>query len=215
MSTLSEPILTAPQRNPLFWIGLAVAGLILFIFFGSDRNSSNQFGSEKYDSEAQGSEQVIDQELAYSEQTTISSLASNGIIDRNLLIPPGMGARQVIETTRQADKPYPLADIYEKAKAYQEDGSLADAHLLYFFNAREGHLESIMQMALMSDPTQFRADISLLDQADAVQSYKWYQKAALSGYQPAVDSVLNLQQWALDEAEFGNPYARQLLLNLR
>jgi TPR repeat protein len=67
----------------------------------------------------------------------------------------------------------------------------------------------------MSDPTQFRADISLLDQADPVQSYKWYQKAALSGYQPAIDSIKNLRQWALDESKAGNPLARQSLLNLK
>ena len=72
-----------------------------------------------------------------------------------------------------------------------------------------------MQMALMSDPTQFSAGNSLQDQADAVQAYKWYQKAALVGYQPAINSVKNLRQWALDEAELGNAYARQLLLNLK
>jgi TPR repeat protein len=215
MSTLSEPILTAPQRNPLFWTGLAVAGLILFIFFGSDRNGSGVLSPERYGSDIHSSERAVDQKEAELEQTTTStSLINNGTIDRELLMPPGMGARKTIETTRKTGKPYPLAEIFNKAKLYQEDGSLADAHLLYFFNAREGHLESIMQMALMSDPTQFRSDTSLLDQADAVQSYKWYQKAALTGYQPAIDSVQNLRQWALDEAELGNPDARQLLLYL-
>ena len=218
MSTLSEPILTAPQRNPLFWTGLAVAGLILFIFFGSDRNSSSRLGSERYGSDIHSSKRAVDQKEAELEQTATSSstsLPNNGTIDRNLLMPPGMGARKTIETTRKTGRPYPLTEIFNKAKIYLEDGSLADAHLLYFFSAREGHLESIMQMALMSDPTQFQADNSLLDQADAVQSYKWYQKAALAGYQPAIDSMQNLRQWALDEAEFGNPYARQLLLNLK
>ncbi|MFT4607572.1 MAG: TPR repeat protein [Urechidicola sp.] len=198
MSTLSESILTAPQRNPLFWTGLVVGGLILFIFFGSDRNSS---------------ERVVDQKVSEIEQAA-TLLENNGAIDRNLTIPPGMGARKIIETIRKKGRPYPLIEIFNQAKTFQEDGSLADAHLLYFFTAREGHLESIMQMALMSDPTQFRAGNSLLDQADAVQAYKWYQKAALVGYQPAIDSVQNLRQWALDEAELGNPHARQLLLNL-
>jgi TPR repeat protein len=222
MSTLSEPILTAPQRNPLFWTGLAVAGLILFVFFGSDRNNSSQLGPDRYGSDIHSSERAVDQKVAELEPTeavssnsSSDSLANNGTIDRELIMPPGMAARKTIESTRKTGKPYPLTEIFKQAKIYQQDGSLADAHLLYFFNAREGHLESIMQMALMSDPTQFRADNSLLDQADAVQSYKWYQKAALAGYQPAIDSVQNLRQWALDEAEFGNPYARQLLLNLK
>lgn len=218
MSTQSEPVLSAPYRNPLFWTGLVVAGLILFIFFGSDRNSPSKPESDSYGSEIHSSELAIDQNLAEIDQTETSSsisLANNGTIDRELLMPPGMGARKTIESIRKAGKPYPLNEIFNKAKTYQEEGSLADSHLLYFFNAREGHLDSIMQMALMSDPTQFRSDNSLLDQADAVQSYKWYQKAALAGYQPAIDSVQSLREWALDEAEFGNPYARQLLLNLK
>jgi TPR repeat protein len=213
MSTLSEPILTAPQRNPLFWTGLAVAGLILFIFFGSDRNSSIKLDSERYSSDTLGSESAVDQQVAGQEQTS-TSFENSGTIDRSILAPPGMGARKIIEATRKTGRPYPSTEIFSKAKTYQEDGSLADAHLLYFFNAREGHLESIMQMALMSDPTQFLAGNSLLDQADAIQSYKWYQKAALTGYQPAIDSLQTLQEWALGEATFGNPYARQLLLHL-
>ena len=206
----------APQRNPLFWTGLVVTGLILYIFLDSDRNGSGNLVSENFDSEMISSEQTEDQTVSEPEQALISpstSLVDND--DSDLLIPPGMGARKTIETIRKAGKPYPLNEIFNKAKAYQEDGSLADAHLLHFFNAREGHLESIMQMALMSDPTQFSPNNSLLDQADAVQSYKWYQKAALTGYQPAIDSIQNLRQWALDESESDNPYARQLLLNLK
>jgi TPR repeat protein len=199
MSTLSEFILIAPQRNPLLWAGLVVTGLILLIFLGSDRN---------------GLERPVDKKASDQEQTA-SSLPNNESIDRDLPISPGMGARKIIESTRDIGKPYPLIEIFNQAQVYQTNGSLADSHLLYFFSAREGHLESIMQMALMSDPTQFSAGNSLLDQADAVQAYKWYQKAALVGYQPAIDSVKNLRQWALDEAELGNAYARQLLLNLK
>ena len=199
MSTLSEFILIAPQRNPLLWAGLVVTGLILLIFLGSDRN---------------GLERPV-YKNASDQQQTASSLPNNESIDRDLPISPGMGARKIIESTRDIGKPYPLIEIFNQAQVYQTNGSLADSHLLYFFSAREGHLESIMQMALMSDPTQFSAGNSLLDQADAVQAYKWYQKAALVGYQPAIDSVQNLRQWALDEAELGNAYARQLLLNLK
>jgi len=208
----------AQQRNPLFWIGLAITGLIIFIFFGSDRNGPIGKSSVQSDSvmssldQAQDQKEVEPQQLSFSSST---SLDDNGIINRNLPTPPGMGARKVIQAARKAGKPYALVEIFNQAKIYQEEGSLADAHLLYFFSAREGHLDSIMQMALMSDPTQFRADISLLDQADPVQSYKWYQKAALAGYQPAIDSIQNLRQWASDETEAGNPLARQSLLNLK
>lgn len=199
MSTLSEPSLSAPKRNPLLWIGLVVAGLIVFIFVSSDRQSIDQSDTGQKSS------------LSQNEAATNSS----GDIDRSLLIPPGMSARQSIETIREGGKPYALEDIFEKAKTHQEEGNLADAHLLYFFSAREGHLESMMEIGTMSDPTLFRAENSLLDRADALQSYKWYKKAALTGYQPAINRVNNLRQWAIDEAEHGNPYARQLLLNLK
>jgi hypothetical protein len=191
MSTLSEPSLTAPQRNPLLWIGLAVVGLILFIFLGSDRNQS------------------------VSQQSSEPESVIAGEIDRSLLIPPGMRARQIIETARNNGKPYPFSEIVEKARGYQQEGRLADAHLLFFFGAREGELESMMKMAVMSDPTLFRSENSLLDKADAIQAYKWYQKAALSGHQPAIDSLQKLREWALEESELGNPNARQLLLNLK
>jgi TPR repeat protein len=48
-----------------------------------------------------------------------------------------------------------------------------------------------------------------------IQAYKWYQKAASLGQQEAVARLENLQQWASDEAEAGNPHARQLLLNFQ
>ena len=208
----------APQRNPLFWIGLAIAGLILFIFFGANRNGLSGMGSEQSGSVMSSSELAQDLNGVAPEKTAFSpstSLDNNSAINRNLSTPPGMGARKAIQAARKTGKPYALVEIFNQAKIYQEEGSLADAHLLFFFSAREGHLDSIMQMALMSDPTQFRADISLLDQADPVQSFKWYQKAALSGYQPAIDSIKNLRQWALDESKAGNPLARQSLLNLK
>ena len=210
--------MTTPQRNSLFFTGLGIAGLIIFIFFGSDRNFSSGTGFEEFNFDINILEQTEVQKVTELEKTVMSSrilIDNNSAIDFNLSVPPGMGARKIIQATRKTGQPYALAKIFNKAKTYQEEGSLADAHLLYFFSAREGHLESIMQMALMSDPTQFRAGISLLDQSDLVQSYKWYQKAALTGYQPAIDSIKNLRQWSLKQSKSGNSYARQLLLDLK
>ncbi|MDH3632952.1 MAG: deoxyribonuclease, partial [Gammaproteobacteria bacterium] len=85
----------------------------------------------------------------------------------------------------------------------------------YFFAAREDHVPSIMKLAEMSDPTLFRAEDALMDDADVIQAYKWYQKAADMGHQLASDRVDGLQQWASNAAENGNPNARQLLLNFR
>jgi TPR repeat protein len=87
--------------------------------------------------------------------------------------------------------------------------------ILYFFAARKGYLPAMMKMGQMSDPTLFRAEDSLLDDADVIQAYKWYRQAAEMGHQPATDRVASLRQWAQDEAEEGNSHARQLLLNFK
>ena len=191
MSDLTEPSPPTRRPNPLIWIGLIVVGLILYILLASDRSVPVKSVSEPVQEE-------------YS-----------GEIERSLLIPPGMRARQYIAQIREGEKPYPVDEIYEKASVYQNEGSLADAHILFFFSAREGYLPAMMKMAELADPVIFRAEDSLLDQADVIQAFKWYQKAARLGHEPAVERVKNLQQWANTESKVGNPDARQLLLNFK
>jgi TPR repeat protein len=191
MSDLIETSPPTRRPNPLIWIGLIVVGLILYIFVASDRG------------------------MPVETVNKVTQIESSGEIERSLLIPPGMRAREYIAQIRAGEKPYPMTDIINKAAAYQTEGSLADAHLLYFFSAREGYLPATMKMAEMADPAFFRAEDSLLDQADAIQAYKWYQKAATMGHEPAVQRVKNLQQWAETESKIGNPDARQLMLNFK
>jgi len=196
---------SSPRRNPLIWISLAVIGLILFVLLSGDRGDSISVDS----GEPTSTDEVAGTEDATGTDETV------GTIDRNAPAPPGMRARQYVEQLRSEGRPYPLELIYVKAQSFQQEGSLADAHLLFFFAAREDHLPAMMVMGEMSDPTRFRAEDSLLDNADVIQAYKWYQKAAEKGHQPASERVVGLRQWALDEAEAGNSYARQLLLNFK
>lgn len=191
MSDLFEPRPPTRRPNPIIWIGLIIVGLILYIFVSSDRG------------------------MPVETVNKVAQIESSGEIERSLLIPPGMRAREYIAQIRASEKPYPMTDIVEKAAAYQTEGSLADAHLLYFFSARESYLPAMMKMAEMADPAFFRAEDNLLDQADAIQAYKWYQKAATMGHEPAVKRVKNLQQWADTESKTGNPDARQLMLNFK
>ncbi len=188
MSDLIEPRSTSPKPNPLFWIILIVAGLVAYILLGTDRG------------------------VPTSSRQAESGRESTSEIDRKVLVPPGMRAREMIEQVRSEEVSYPFESLFSKALEYQQEGSLADAHLLFFFCAREGFVPAMMKMAELSDPTLFRAGDSLLDQADAIQAYKWYQKAAAQGQSAANGRVQNLQKWAVEEAEAGNPYAHQLLL---
>jgi len=179
------------RPNPLLWIALLVVGLIIFVVMSGDRGAS-----------------VPDAE-------PVDNGAASGSIERSLLVPPGMRAREYIEQIRTRGRPYPLDEAYRKAGDYLREGSLADAHLLYFFAAREDHLPSIMVMGEMSDPILFSAENALLDHADAVQAYKWYRKAASLGQPSAEERISDLQQWASAEAANGNPQARQFLLNFQ
>jgi len=190
MSELNEPV-TPPRRNLLLWIALVIIALIVFVLVSGDRGESMSASKPAVENQATGS------------------------IERSLLVPPGMRARQYVEQLRADGKPYPLPQVFEKAHQYLREGNLADAHLLYFFAAREEHLPAIMHMGEISDPILFRAEDSLLDHADVVQSYKWYQKAASLGHPAALERIESLQQWAIVEADAGNPHARQLLLNFR
>lgn len=184
-------------RNPLIFVAVIVIGLIIFIFTTSDRG-----GFER---------ESIELEPKPSAQTTSSD--TEGQISRETLAPPGMRARGQIKQFREQGKPYPFDQLMAKASAFASEGSLADAHLMFFFAAREGHVEAMMMMAEMSDPTLFRADNNLLDQANAIQAYKWYRQALDSGFEPARIRLENLRNWAEAEASYGSSEAQQLLLN--
>jgi TPR repeat protein len=229
MSNLNESEPPAKQHNPLLWISLIVAGLIVYVLVGSDRGNQTaerevervgqverveQTTLVEPDEQAESVEQMESVEPIASLELDAAVETSNEI-ERSLLIPPGMRARQYIAEIRKKGVPYPFASIYDKGSSFQEEGSLADAHLVYFFSAREGYIPAMMKMGKMSDPTLFRAENNLLDHADAIQAYKWYQRAAAQGHAPGTDGVNNLQQWAIAEAKLGNPDARQLLLNFK
>ena len=222
MSELNEPAPSA-RRNPLIWIVLVVVGLILFVLLGGDRGdrsgqssgglATQQPAENTVTVETDTDDQVAIVEISPSEADLVDDTA--GTIERTVLLPPGMRARQYIEQLREAGKPYPLAEAFDKAEMYRTEGSLADAHLLLFFAARENHLPAVMALGEMADPTRFRAEESLLDQADPLQAYKWYSKASELGQEGAAERLVDVESWARDAATRGDEDARQLLLSIR
>ena len=208
MSELNEAG-PSPRANPLIWITLIVIGVIAYVLFSGDR------GGRLPGNDPDTSAEAVDTVASVEASVSAGEDETGGSIERSLLVPPGMRARDYIKDLRSQGKPYPLEQIYEKAQQHLQEGSLADAHLLYFFAAREDHLPSIMKLAEMSDPNLFRAEDALMDDADVIQAYKWYSKAAELGHQPANERVDGLHQWASNAAADGDPDARQLLLNFR
>ena len=58
---------------------------------------------------------------------------------------------------------------------------MADAYLLYFFAAREGHAASALALGTQADPAQYNPQDSVFDAPDIIQAHKWYQAAAQNG----------------------------------
>jgi hypothetical protein len=187
-----DPVPKKRIGSPILWIALAIVGLILVLLLVVDRGPT----LENSNVESNNSDHA-------------------GHIDRALLIPPGLRARQLIEKIRKPDNETTLEEVVAQGLQYQNDGNLADAHLIFFFAARKGNISAMMRLGEMNDPTLFRADQSLLDQSDPVQAYKWYWKAQESGHSIAKNRLGNLHQWALAESKLGNPHAQLLLLNFR
>lgn len=185
--------LDKPQKNPLIWGAVMVVVLIALVVIFTRR------GQEAPDFSLDNPQP--------------QSVVKEGEIERTLLVPPGMRARELVDQYRQQGKPYPFEEIMAKASAFSGEGSLADAHLLFFFAAREGYVDAMIVMAEMSDPTMFQSENNLLDQAEPIQAYKWYKAALAAGFEPARSRLDNLEQWARAESQYGNSQAAQLLLN--
>ena len=179
MQDNQEPI--PSKRNPLLWIGLIMAGLIVFVLIGGDREPGRTDADEPEATATILPDTDQPESIADSGTDTQVITEGTGIIDRALLIPPGMRAREYIAQLREQGKPYPLDEANDKAASYQNDGSLADAYLLYFFAAKEGHTPSMLEMARLNDPRYFQPNTALLDEPDAVQALKWYRLAQEAG----------------------------------
>jgi len=187
--------------NPIIWVGLIVFVLVVALLFFSDRGDNGSLRLEV---------------SSNAEQGLISpDLISQGEIDRSLLPTPGAMARELISNARLKGKPYNLAALHTQAGLFYVQGNLADAHILFFFCARESYKPAMLKMAEMADPLRFNTADSLLDKADSNQARKWYQLAADAGSELAKRRLQDLYLWAVAEADRGNLEARNLLLNYR
>lgn len=184
-------IKTSNTMSPLVWFIIAVIALLMVLVFFSGRSGGKQ---------------------------TEISLASTakpamvGEIKRQQEKAPGVMARELIRHTRELQRPYPLQQLYQTALDMQRQNQLADAHLLFFFTAREGYLPSILKMGEMADPVNFAVKGNLLDHPDPIQAYKWYQIASAKQLVEAQQRLIALQNWAQEQAST-DKVAQQLLLN--
>src|SRR5210317_1927101 len=111
MSELNESG-SSSRRNPLIWVSLVVLGLVLFVFLSGDRGDSM---STRSDQITGTEENTVAVETANVVEAKLTE-ETMGTIERNLLLPPGMRARQYVEKLRAAGEPYALELVYEKAQ---------------------------------------------------------------------------------------------------
>lgn len=196
-----------PARNPMLWIALIVVALVLFILFGGSRPGVQPAGSTP-DAATDSPAQAAPAENAQQEETASAATVESPE-------EPGQEARDYIARLREQGPPWPFEALMQKASGYLNEGRLADAWLLYFFAAREGHPEAMMTLAEQADPNLFQAGSSLLDAPDPVQSWKWYRRALDAGFEPARARLDALRDWAAQAAPKGDREAGILMLNFR
>jgi len=196
----------------MLWIALLVVALVLFILFGGNRQGVEPAGDGAV------VETVPEAGAAADAQQSAGDEAAAGMAEEdagNAAAEPGLEARRYIRALRGRGAPWPFDELMQKASVYLNEGRLADAWLLYFFAAREGHPEAMMTLAELSDPNLFRPDSSLLDRPDPVQAWKWYSRALGAGFEPARQRLAALRDWAGQAAMRGDREAEVLLLNFR
>ena len=189
--------ITLPERpsgfkSPLIWISIIVAFLIGYMLFSGDRGSRPPGPS----GEAAPASPPKIQEIQKEDKS-------------------GGEARTIIASIRKKGGKFNLTWVYTKANRFLQEKKLADAYLLYFFAAREGHTPSAFVLGEMADPQYHSPGASLFDEPDPLQALKWYQMASRNGVREAEDHLQKLRQRIEAEARAGDPKAQQLMLGWR
>lgn len=185
------------RRRPLTWLAVVVAlGLIVVALLPGPT-----------DDEPPGDTSARDSSTAVAK------------IDPRTTLPPelraGDAARELVAELRREGRPYDLDAVAARADAYEQEARLADAYLLLFFAAREGHAPSALALGERVDPSRFDQTSRYLDRPDAVQALKWYQRAAELGHDEGARRLEELRGWVEARAAEGDEEAQRLALGWR
>jgi TPR repeat protein len=137
----------------------------------------------------------------------VETQASTDAVDAR----PGAKARARITQMRAAGD-IQLDEIFAAAQQAQAEGEMADAYLLYFYAAREGHAASALALGTQADPAQRDPQDSVFDAPDFIQAHKWYQAAAQNGNAQGRERLADLRQRVEQLAADGDPQAQRISL---
>ena len=137
----------------------------------------------------------------------VETVPSTEVVDGR----PGARARALIAEMRAAGD-IQLDEMFAAAQQAQAQGEMADAYLLYFFAAREGHAASALNLGTQADPAHRDPRDSVFDAPDIIQAHKWYQAAAQNGNARGQERLADLRQRVEQLAANGDPQAQRISL---
>lgn len=124
---------------------------------------------------------------------------------------PGEKARSMIADLKAKGTQPDLDKLFNYSENLITKGELEDAHLLLFYAARLGHIQSARVLGGMYDPNYYSADTSIMDKPDPAQAYKWYKKAAEGGDKKADQQLADLRILVEQDARRGQEESKLLL----
>ncbi len=128
---------------------------------------------------------------------------------------PGDHARaEIAGLLARGQQAIDLDNLYTKAEQFRADGAMADAYILYFYAARDGHGPSAFRLGMMSDPAYHDAYRDVMAEPDLFQSLKWYRVSKAAGVEEANAALDKLATLIRQRAADGDAQARRLLLEI-
>jgi TPR repeat protein len=127
----------------------------------------------------------------------------------------GEEARAIIEGLDAAPAIETLDRAYAEGRALRDAGRTADAYLLFFYAAREGHAPSALALGAMADPAQAAGERGATGEPNLFEAHKWYALASELGNTTAEARLADLRSRVEAAAAAGDLQAERLLLQWR
>lgn len=124
----------------------------------------------------------------------------------------GARARELIKSLRDREGKMDLDEAFRQAERLRDEGLLVDAHLMYFFAAKQGHAESALLLGTMYDPEHALEIPGVVEEPSWTQAHKWYLMAAEGGNEKAGERLQYLRKQVESAAAAGELEAARLLL---
>jgi hypothetical protein len=124
----------------------------------------------------------------------------------------GNQARALIDNVRSQGSTADPQALFAQAGNFLQEGKLADAYLIYFYLAKQGHGPATLTLAEMADPAYYDPKSSFYEAPDFAQAHKWYLQAMMLGENKAEAQLRDLKLRVKAAAANGDEKARRLLV---